>query len=141
MKIFFEEHFQKHRAFPETLRQVFREFSLLTYFPLTINYWSTSITSNIDFWKIIKVLCSRSFHIFQNIPLKYSSLSTYVQIILKRLWLYVIIMSHMRFRVNLNSWFGESASIVAWMSSNSLLETDPISEVGATATGFEPINT
>ena len=37
-------------------------------------------------------------------------------------WLYVLIMSRTRFRVNPHS-------IVAWMSSNSLLETGAISEV------------
>ena len=38
------------------------------------------------------------------------------------IWLYVIIMLHTRFRVNLHS-------IVAWMSRHSLLETGAISEV------------
>ena len=46
----------------------------------------TSITSNIDFWKMSKLLCSRFFHIFRNVPLKYSSLYTRLQIILKRLY-------------------------------------------------------
>ena len=36
------------------------------------------------------VLCSRLFHLFQNIPLKYSSLNTHLQIILKRLYRKVI---------------------------------------------------
>ena len=38
----FQEHFQENEGFLETLKQVFRipfpEFSLPTYFPLTINY-------------------------------------------------------------------------------------------------------
>ena len=51
---------------------------------------TTSITFNIDFLKIRKVLCSRFFHIFLNIPLKYSSLYTRLQIILKRLYQKVI---------------------------------------------------
>ena len=50
----------------------------------------TSITSNIDFWKIGKVLCSRFFPIFLNILLKYSSLYTRPQIIVKRLYQKVI---------------------------------------------------
>ena len=44
-------------------------------------------------------------------------------------WLYVLVISRTRFRVNLHS-------TVAWMSRNSLLETLAISEV--TVTGFEP---
>ena len=42
MKAFLQEHFQEHGGFLETLKQVLRvhflEFSLLSYFPLTINY-------------------------------------------------------------------------------------------------------
>ena len=42
MKTFFQEHFQEHGGFLEVLEQVFRvhfsEFSLPSYFPLTINY-------------------------------------------------------------------------------------------------------
>ena len=41
---------------------------------------------------------------------------------LSEVWLYVLVMSRMRFRVNLHS-------IVAWMSRNSLLETGAISEI------------
>ena len=41
MKTFFQEHFHEHGGFLEMLKQVFRvhfpEFSLLSYFPLTIN--------------------------------------------------------------------------------------------------------
>ena len=48
--------------------------------------------------------------------------------------LYVIIMSRTCFRVNLHS-------IVAWMTKNSLLETDPISDAYVTAMGFEPTTT
>ena len=44
--------------------------------------------------------------------------------------LYVHIMSHKRFRVNLHS-------VVAWMSTISLLQTDAISEAQVTVTGFE----
>ena len=36
------------------------------------------------------MLCSRLFHLFQNIHLKYSSLNTRLQIILKRLYRKVI---------------------------------------------------
>ena len=86
-KHFFQDYFQGHRGFMEILKEVFRvyfpEFSLLSCFPLTISYWLTSITTNVDFCKINKVLCSRVFHIFQNIPLKCSSLYTRLQIILK----------------------------------------------------------
>ena len=42
LKTFFQEHFQENGVFLEFLKQVFRiyfpEFSLPTYFPLTINY-------------------------------------------------------------------------------------------------------
>ena len=48
--------------------------------------------------------------------------------------LYVHIMSHKRFRVNLHS-------VVAWMSTISLLETDAISEVYVTAMAFESTTT
>ena len=48
--------------------------------------------------------------------------------------LYVIVMTRMRFRVNLQF-------PVAWMSRNSLLETGTISEVYVTVTGFEPTTT
>ena len=65
MKTLFQIHFQEDGGFLETLKQVFRvhvpEFSLLTNFLLTINYQLTSITSNIDFWQINKVLCSKNF--------------------------------------------------------------------------------
>ena len=41
-KFFFQEYFQEHGGFLETLKQVFRiyfsEFSFPTYLPLTINY-------------------------------------------------------------------------------------------------------
>ena len=43
-------------------------------------------------------------------------------------------MPHMSFRVNLYS-------ILAWMSSKSLLEAGTISEVQVTATGLEPTTT
>ena len=46
------------------------------------------------------------------------------------LWLYVVIMSRTRFEVNLHS-------IVAWISRNSLLETDTISKVWVISTGIE----
>ena len=42
------------------------------------------------------------------------------------IWLYVLIMSHIQFRVNPHS-------IVAWMSRNSLLQTGTLSEVKVTA--------
>ena len=65
MKTLFQIHFQEDGGFLETLKQVFRvhvpEFSLLTNFLLTINYQLTSITLNIDFWQINKVLCSKNF--------------------------------------------------------------------------------
>ena len=51
-----------------------------------------------------------------------------------QLWLYVLIMSRTRFRVNLHS-------LVAWMSRNFLLERGTISEVWVTATGLEPTTT
>ena len=42
MKTFFQDYFQGHRGFMEILKEVFRvhfrEFSLLTCFPLTISY-------------------------------------------------------------------------------------------------------
>ena len=42
MKTFFQKQFQEHGGFLEILKQIFRvhfpEFSILTYFPLTINY-------------------------------------------------------------------------------------------------------
>ena len=42
MKTFFQKDFQEHGGFLKILKQVFRvhfpAFSLLTYFPLTINY-------------------------------------------------------------------------------------------------------
>ena len=38
------------------------------------------------FWKMSRVLCSRLFHIFQHILLKYSSLYTSLQIVVKRLY-------------------------------------------------------
>ena len=47
------------------------------------------------------------------------------------IWLYVLIMSRTRFRVNPHP-------IVAWMSRNSLLEVGAKSEIKVTATGFEP---
>ena len=94
MKAVFQEHFQEHGGFLKILKQVFRvhfpEFSLLTYFLLTMNYWLTSVTFNTDFWKMSKVLCSRFFCIFQNIPLKYSRLYTRLQFIVKRLYEKVI---------------------------------------------------
>ena len=47
------------------------------------------------------------------------------------IWLYILIMSRTRFRVNPHS-------IVAWISRNSLLETGAKSEVEVTATGLDP---
>ena len=44
------------------------------------------------------------------------------------------IMSHTRFKVNLNS-------VVAWMSRNSILETGATSDVWETITGFDPTTT
>ena len=49
-------------------------------------------------------------------------------------WLYVLVMSHTHFRVNLHS-------IVAWISRNSLLEESAKSEVYGTPTGLEPTTT
>ena len=49
-------------------------------------------------------------------------------------WLYVLVMSRTRFRVNPHS-------IVAWMSRNSLLEAGAKSEGEVTATGLEPRTT
>ena len=49
-------------------------------------------------------------------------------------WLYVLIMSLTRFKVNLHS-------IAGWMSRNSLLEIGAIYEVKVTATVFEPTTT
>ena len=49
-------------------------------------------------------------------------------------WLYVLVMSRTRFRVNPHS-------IVAWMSRNSLLEAGAKSEDEVTATGLEPRTT
>ena len=48
--------------------------------------------------------------------------------------LYVFIMSHTHFRVNLHS-------VVTWMWRNSLIETGAISGVKVAATGFEPTTT
>ena len=48
------------------------------------------------------------------------------------IWLYVLVMSRTRFRVNPHS-------IVSWMSRNSLLKAGVKSEVSVTATGLEPI--
>ena len=50
------------------------------------------------------------------------------------IWLCVLIMSHMHFRVNLHS-------VVAWMPRNSLLETCAISEVQVITTGYKPTTT
>ena len=47
------------------------------------------------------------------------------------IWLYVVVMSRARFRVNPHS-------IVAWISRNSLLEAGAKSEGEVTATGLEP---
>ena len=52
----------------------------------------------------------------------------------RKFWLYVIIMSRTRFRVNLHH-------IVAWMPRNLLLETGAIFEVLATATWLESSTT
>ena len=46
------------------------------------------------------------------------------------IWLYVIIMSRMRFRVNPHS-------MVAWMLGNSMLKTSAKSEVEVTAAGLQ----
>ena len=53
MKSFFHEHVQEQGSFLGVLRQVLRlhfpEFTLFTYFPLKISYYSTSIAFNVVF--------------------------------------------------------------------------------------------
>ena len=58
-------------------------------------------------------------HLFHKKTLKHCAVSTYLY---DAFWLYVLIMSHMLFRVNPHS-------IIAWMSRNSLLEAGAKSEV------------